>query len=213
MHNRSKLLIVALIAAFLLALGAGAATASRSLVTTGGGQNITGTQGALVFVGSNGVRMTCEVTLSGSIHAAIAKAARALMGHLFAAPTRNCRNTFGITPTSATALIESRRPWHIEYVGILGTLPAITGVLGLIKGTRFLLRFNEMSCLYEGDVPAATGGTGGAREYTIRTMAATRNTVRLVRAEGEEFFRTCPPTGEMGAQAFAITPNVTLTLG
>lgn len=213
MCKRRALLTVASTVALLLTFGSAAATANRSLVTSGGGRAISGGVRGLVFAGSNGLNKTCDITLNGSIHSSIQKTVGALMGFFTSMAISNCRNSLGISPTSLIGLIEARSPWHIRYAGFLGTLPNITGVLATLIGVKFLLRIEALSCLYESNMPMSTAGTAGERRYTIRTMSFARNTVRLIRAEGEEFFRRCPPTEETGAQAFTITPEVTLTLG
>ena len=214
MNKRTKLLLAALTAMLVLALGASVATALRSLAVTGGERAITATVRQLVFT-SGFVNERCDVTLGGRVKATAAKnSGVAVVGEITEGRTANCTNNLGITPTSATPLVEARNPWRVLYRSIAGTLPAITEVGLTLENSQFLIRVGaETSCLYKGNVVTRTAGRAGRAELTVETMIGESGSrVALFRHEGEEFFRTCSANGTLGEQVFAVSPAFTVTL-
>jgi len=103
MNIRSRLFLAAVTAAFLIALAAGTATASRSFSVVGGGRAILAVANGtsrLTFRGSNGVDVINNVTLHGSIHPLIAKTVGALVGvinRVTTGPEAECRTNVGST--------------------------------------------------------------------------------------------------------------------
>jgi len=132
MHTPTKLALASMTAAFALALAVSSASAGRlsfshTLMRT--------TFNPLTFSGPFGAFAKCPITLESSYHAAtITK----VIGTLLGAVTRAIRGTCsqgGVTVLSETL------PWHLQYGGIVGTLPRFTGVKERVVG--FALRFQE----------------------------------------------------------------------
>jgi len=210
MHIRSKMLMAALTAALALAVGAGTASASRSFSVVGGGRPILAIApaGGLTFAGSNGVNVISNVTLHGSVHPLIGKTHGALAGVINSILTANCRTSIGVECVSSGV-----GTFHIRLLSFTGTLPRITG-LQLLVVSRFKIELarGRPNCEYEGEIAANAEGRAGAAEFTITGLTPVRgNRASLIRAEGEEFFRRCPTSGEL-VGAFRLEPSVTIRL-
>jgi hypothetical protein len=215
MHQRSKLLLAALTAALLLAIGAGTASANRSLRVTGGERAISATAERLSFRGSNGINVISDVTLNGRVNASIGKGAGSAVGTITEATTANISNSLGLRPAGARALF-TRGPWAVTFRSFTGTLPAIRTVLGTVVNAEFLVTIEALEASYRGNVNVTGTGTGGAAELTVTTLTEEAgNSETLVTVlRGEEFFRRAPPSGVLASRAgFRITPNITVTLG
>lgn len=77
---------------------------------------------------AGGNTTTCAVTLEGSFHSAtMRKIERLLAGHITRASIASCSGG------SATILRETL-PWHVQYAGFTGRLPAISTIKLLIIG-------------------------------------------------------------------------------
>jgi len=219
MHTRSKLLVAALTAALLLALGASTASASRSFSVVGGGRAIlaiaNGERGStrLTFAGESGRLVISDVTLHGSLHSLIAKTRGALAGVINAIRTANCRTegAFGVT-CHASGLPN----FHIRLESFTGTLPRISTITLTIEAAFQILfapdeEGGHPECLYRGNI-SATGGRNSGESVVIETLRVNNpNSATLSRAAREEFFRNCDRRGEL-IGTFAVTPTVSLRL-
>ena len=193
MHTRSKLLVAALIAMLALSIGAGIASANRSIQTNPGGvTRITFRE--LRFSGSEGgVVITCRVVLTANLNARIAKARGSAAGSITAVEVRECRG--GAAIVRAETL-----PWAVQFDSFGGTLPRITSVrLRLIRAT-FLLEVFGVRCRYQGN---AEGITNGPEVTTLRADE------RIAIPGGGEFL--CPPSGTFGGTG-TVAPTQRLTL-
>lgn len=206
MQNRARLLRAALGTALALALGAASANAARSFSIT---SNSSLTYIAPRFRLDFGVtELTCDVTLTASLHAAAAKARGTLIGFVNGGKAANCSNDF-------TLLVEHRRPWHLAINSFRGTLPRISEVLMTIRGFAFLLGIPDpflrrIGCLYRGDLGVETAGRAGAGEYTIeRIVPQAGNTVPLFE-DGLDVspFLDCPEQFEVIGTFTASLPPV-----
>jgi hypothetical protein len=132
MQARSKLIIVSLTAALLMALAVGSASANRLSIS--GGRLWRAVFRPLRFLSVGATATSCEVTLEGSFHSGtIRKVERALIGHISRASVGRCE------VGSATVLNETL-PWHVQYLGFEGRLPEITRVRLILVGAGFQIK-------------------------------------------------------------------------
>lgn len=118
MHTRSKLMLVALASALLLAAAVGSASATHLSQNE---QNFKVTYSPLSFVTNIGT-VRCQVTMEGSFHSrTIAKVVGTLVGYTTRVSVGTCES--GTARANTETL-----PWHIQYAGFEGTLPNITGI-------------------------------------------------------------------------------------
>lgn len=185
---KTKWLLLALTAVLALSIGAGTASANRSLAVEPGGAILA--EGPLTFSSNAGRdQIISSVTLHGSLHRELINKLRGeLVGFITGVLIELCRtNREG---TSCVVRSNLRLPWHIRYEGFRGTLPNITGILLLLEGF-FLIEarafgFPVWSCLYGGPIFGLTNGPS----VTTLTVDAEQNVPRLVRLAGE-----CPAEG------------------
>lgn len=132
MHTRIKLITVGLVAALLMALAAGSASASRLSISHG---NLwRAVFRPLQFRSSGATAASCEVTLEGSFHTTtIAKVANSLIGLI-------TRAAVGACTAGAATVLTATLPWHVQYSSFTGSLPSITGVRILLIGASFQIR-------------------------------------------------------------------------
>lgn len=171
---------IALLAALLLCALAGPAGASTTFGANP--QGITGMSPRLTFEGTSGNRVICAVTLKGSLHASAFKTRGTLMGFMNEGRASSCSNSLG-TASTATPLVEFRRPWHITLENFSGTLPRITALLSVIQRANWLFSitgpFGAVGCLYTGNLPASATGTAGESELTVTALNPLTNTATL----------------------------------
>jgi hypothetical protein len=203
--------MAALTAALLLALGAGAANASRSFSVTNN-TLLTYTSPGLTFSGPAGRRIICAVTLTASLHSVVAKVRGTLAGFVNGGRAERCSNSTGIGTTEARPLVSHVDPWHISYESFRGTLPIISEILVIIRNARFLILVESvfiggrLGCLYRGDIPVGTAGTAG-NPYTIRTLIPLRpNNAVLQPGELNTSTQECEPEGELSGTFTATLP-------
>jgi hypothetical protein len=92
-----------------------------------------------------GFRISCPITLEGSIHSStISKVFAQLVAHV----TRPAINAASCTGGSVLLLAASL-PWHIKYDLFSGTLPNITALQFQFVGMAFLTTVLGTSCLYQ----------------------------------------------------------------
>jgi hypothetical protein len=148
MRLYTKLFLGALAATALFASLAGSASARNLSISN---RNIRTVFAPLQFGSSElGLTISCNVTLEGTFHSnTIAKVVNSLVGYITraTADTPNCRENTGGT---ARALVRQETlPWHIRYVGFIGTLPNVRVRLQLINaGFRILGLPFGLTCNY-----------------------------------------------------------------
>jgi hypothetical protein len=145
MRNRSKLLLSALTAAFVLSMAVGSASANRLSLSA---QDFDARWSSLIFTSDAGSSLTCPVTLQGSFHSrTIAKVPNALIGFVSRASVRGQNSAGNCTGGTATVLTATL-PWHITYRSFTGTLPNITGVNILLVNASFQIQpAGSLTCL------------------------------------------------------------------
>lgn len=119
MRYSTRLALAVLAAGCMLLALSGAAGANRLSLTN---QSIRWTFAEYSDTNA-GIRISCEVTLEGSLHSAsFAKVSGALIGYVNRASVRSpCRGEWGDMHFLTETL-----PWHMRYHAFAGTLPAIT---------------------------------------------------------------------------------------
>jgi hypothetical protein len=194
MPRRIALATVAALA--LAALGSGAAFAGEFQFNPGG--TITGTSLGPVTFSGNGITITCNVTLRGTVTSnRVPKVAGTSYGEITAVTIGRCSGG------SASVL---GLPWPVTYNAILGTLPeGVTGVSLTVARTGFLMNTIGLECLYGGSVTSLLAVTG-TNPYTTGLYAIpSESTVPLVRGSF-----LCPTRGTMSG-TFGISPTQTVT--
>jgi hypothetical protein len=144
MRTRSKLLLAALTATFVMAAAVGSASATR-LATNNSHWRAIWASMTFKELGFAGATIRCRVTLEGSFHSlTISK----VSGQLIGAVTRAIVDEPNCTGGKARALSE-KLPWHVKYISFAGTLPSISSVKIALVGAQFLVEaFGFVSCLY-----------------------------------------------------------------
>jgi hypothetical protein len=118
--------------AVLVVLGALASAANARNLSISD-QTVRATFRELEFSGGAGTTR-CAVTMEGSFHArTVEKTLERLVGYL-------TRVTLGACATGTATVLAETLPWHVQYNGFTGTLPAITTVRAKIVGMAFRIR-------------------------------------------------------------------------
>jgi len=210
-YSKARLLGAALIAALLLALGAGSAAASRTFSVVGGGRAfLLISQGRVTFTGDNGANWISEVTLHGTIHPSLPKTAGALQGAITSVRDGGCRSSVGI---ECQFIGLTTRPWHITLSGFSGTLPRITALLSIMRSVELGWTIERsLRCLYIGEISVQLRSLTEGTLERFDVLAGGASTIPLIRAEGEEFFRRCPRTLKWESLNFRIEPMITIRL-
>jgi hypothetical protein len=150
MRSYSKLILVACAATAVMALVVGTAGARRIAATLQGYRAI---WSSLNF-NAAGNLIQCPVTLEGSFHSrTISKVCGQLIGYITKAFVREASCTGG----SGRALTETL-PWHVQYLGFIGTLPTITGIRLILVGARFQVRNEAGTTCLAGTTQRSPGG-------------------------------------------------------
>ena len=207
--RKGKLVVAALAAMLIMAIGVGSASASRGFSPSA--STFGATARALSFTGSNGVRVICDVTLGGSLHSTIAKTPGTLGGFITSGRVaeERCTAAGGAERGRATILQEGL-PWHVTYNSFTGTLPsAVSGILVTVNNASFLLRvrvfFVEINCLYRGSIGAIIEGRGNNSFERITVQLP--NSIPVIAGQSE----VCPPRGELNG-FFTLTAPISITL-
>jgi hypothetical protein len=145
MRNRSKLLLTALTAAFVLSIAVGSASANRISISA---QDFDARWSHLVFTTDSGTSLSCPLTLQGSFHSrTIGKVPNALIGFVSRASVRGQNSAGNCTGATATVLTATL-PWHITYRSFTGTLPSVTGINVNLIGFSWQVQPGEsLTCL------------------------------------------------------------------
>jgi len=189
--RRRVVLVVALLAALLLAASDAHASSYFEMRPAG---PITAATNALRFNGG-GVSVECEVTLSGSMpEGTLDGVLGTSMGRIGSVSIPRCNNG------SATAT--PGLPWSLDYDGVLGLLPLITGLR--LRLNRFAVAYNFFGfirCEYSGSVPLLLALTGSGPFNTGALSVASGAQLLLVSGGG------CPTSGTL-AGTFSLTRQV-----
>ncbi|HEX4804591.1 MAG TPA: hypothetical protein VFU94_01715 [Conexibacter sp.] len=196
MSRSTMLAALAALALLAAALGSGVAAAGEFQFNPGG--TITGTSLGPVTFSSNGITITCNLTLRGTVTSSrVPKVAGTSYGAITAVSIGRC--------SGGTAAVLGL-PWPVTYDAILGTLPeGVTGVQLTIERTGFALNTLGLECLYGGTLTSLLAVTG-RNPYTTGLYAIpSGSSVPLVRGG-----ILCPTTGTMTG-TFGISPTQTVT--
>lgn len=196
MSRRVRLAMVVAIAIVAFAAAAGTAAAGEFQFSPGGA--ITGASLGAVTFSSNGITITCNLTLRGTVTSArVPKVAGTSYGEITSVSIGRC--------SGGTASVLGL-PWPVVYNSILGTLPeGVTGVSLTVQRTGFLLNTIGLECLYGGSVSSLLAVTG-TNPYTTGLYAIpSGSSVPFVRGSF-----LCPTTGSMSG-TFGISPQQTVT--
>jgi len=226
-----------LVAALLLTLGAGLATANRSLGIRGPGERgeTIRSEGRLQFIGTEGEvnrEITCDVTLAGTMPATIPKVAGTEIGARadITIDRAGCRHgSFIRDVRDAIPLIARgvaarhtelgggvlryeetppRELWRLIYDSFQGTLPILSGINFHLRGTQFKWRLTEP---FGGTIECLYEGDVFGLITLNRGVAESGSIVRgrtaLPKIEGSAL---CPARGSWEG-SFTI-PRITVTL-
>jgi hypothetical protein len=196
MSRSTRLLALAALAIAAAALGAGTAAAGEFQFNPGG--TITGTSLGPVTFTSNGITITCPLTIRGTVTSArVPKVAGTSYGEITSVTVGRC--------SGGTASVLGL-PWPVTYNAILGVLPeGVTGVSLTVERTGFLLNTIGLECLYGGTITSLLAVTG-ANPYTSGLYEVPPgSSAPLVRGSF-----LCPRSGTMTG-TFGITPTQTVT--
>jgi len=199
MRTRSKLLLTALAAAFVLAAAVGSASAGRFMSSE---QRFRVTWARLEASGF-ATNISCSVTIEGSYHGRTSsKTAELLAGYVTGVTVRHpCTggeawSYNGVEVLEGTT-VPNTLPWHIRYESFQGALPNITAITERLVGARWLAKAVFLGitirCLY----------TSTAIEPLIGTVSRNTSTRALTTTEAGGTIRSetggCPSVSKHGA--------------
>ncbi len=98
---------------------------------------------AVTFEGAFG-RIVCEIQIEGSFHnRTVVKRVGSLVGYVTAVQLLSCA-------TGTATVLRETLPWHVRYLGFIGTLPNITSITAAIIGGSLQVREPFLTCLARG---------------------------------------------------------------
>lgn len=197
MRTSVRLPSIAGLAILLLCLAASVGSANSGIGLEPSGRTVTLTSEALVF-SSSFARVTCPVTLTGSLEKGFQKVETILIGPITGATLaeRSC--------TGGTARIARETlPWEVEYFSFAGTLPNITSLNLGIEEISALVEALGVGCLFRGTPRARTGRGTEVTELRLD------ETVRIPVVTRLSAF--CPSEGTLSG-TFRVSPTVRLSL-
>ncbi|HYV14699.1 MAG TPA: hypothetical protein VE972_01605 [Conexibacter sp.] len=125
------------------------ALAARSLQISNPGRMRA--EGRVTFEEPEGAaRMTCSLTLNGSVQEEVFKGAGTVIGTTTEGRAETC-TAFGLFGATVTILATERSPLFVLYQSFLGTLPSIVGIKAKIRTLGFQMRAIGRTCLYQAD--------------------------------------------------------------
>ena len=203
MRTRSKLLLTALTAAFVMAASVGTASAGRLSLAEQGYRAV---WTPLEFTGLGGLlRVRCNVTLRGSFHYRTLLKTRSLVGYVTEARlTRPCTGGEAAI-LNGTEAAPNTLPWHMTYDSFTGTLPAIRGVRLALVGAAFVLEVGGFgTCLYQ--------STSASPAFGIINLNTTTGAALSLAADGnsriplkETIEGSCPANGSFTGTTSSLT--------
>jgi len=138
-------------------------------------------------------RVECNVTMEGSFHSAtFSKVVGALIGYITRAQVSVMAPCIGgeFWALNGNEVLEQRvvantLPWHVQYNGFTGTLPAIAGIIVAVLGLAFLLMDAlEERCLYQAMPEAPAIATISVNNMGMLARWKWREESRIPRAGG-----------------------------
>lgn len=206
----SRLVLTLSTTIVVLAFLTSAASALRSLSVSPGGTMEATSEGLVTFEDGEFfrlLRIQCALTLNGTLATSAAKRTGEHIGETTSGRTgteaRTCRESLGGVPSIIILF-----PIELTYNSILGTLPAITGILFKAR-SKFLIESagGEFRCLYEGLTGLLAALVGG-RISRIRFLGEPINLlIDLNRGTGN----ACPGRGGLrGSMNVNSAQTVTL---
>jgi len=130
MHIRSKLFLIGLGTAMIMAVGVGSASAGRISISHGELTRLIWSSLKFQLAGITGAE--CPVTLEASYHSTtISKTPNTLLGYVTRASISRCI-------TGNATILSETLPWHIQYGGFTETLPRPKLIQNLV-GATFLI--------------------------------------------------------------------------
>jgi len=204
MTYRTRIPIAATLAALVLAVAVGSASARRLEVSE---QHIRIVWTFLHFASSEETfRIECPVTMEGSFHSkTISKVSGQLIGYLTRAaiaPLTACRNNEGV---EAISLQGNTLPWHIRFQDFSGVLPNIGTINAQFVGLGVLIRALGLNCLYKSTAESPVVGKLIRDNFGRIVDLDPQPTALIPRFEGALL---CPANGKI-AEAFELTAPVT----
>lgn len=201
-----RLVVAALVAATALAVVTTSASANRSLSVSPGGATRETSEGMVTFEEPGILGVACNLTLNSTTPRSIAKRAGTHMGSITEGRASECRDTIFGTAATAIVLVEVRRPFTIVYNSFLGTLPNITGILGL---QVFAIRLSSLpgDCLFATNTgvgilwAVGAGGVVRRKRYLINLTIPLSMTIS----------GSCPGDAEMQG-TMSLSPGQTIRL-
>lgn len=145
-------LILALTAA-TVTLAAYTTTASANHLSSST-QTFRATWSRFEYIGGFGT-ITCSLTLEDSLHSrTISKTAGLLMGAI-------TRASVGPCASGSATVLQASLPWHVQYAGFRGTLPAIPSITTNIIGFAYQIREPTFGagCLLRSSATSPATGT------------------------------------------------------
>ena len=141
MSKYARTLLALVAATVLLSALVSSASAGRLSTTS---RNVRATWASMEFIEPLGTTVRCPVTLEGSFHSAtMAKVVDALVGHISRATLNNA-----VCSGGTGTILQASLPWHIRYVGFMGTLPNITALRTVAIGMGFRAAGSFGNCLF-----------------------------------------------------------------
>jgi hypothetical protein len=195
---RIALRVTTAVAIVAIALFAAVTTASANRLSIDD-QNFTMTWEPLTFVFSEVPLMSCNLTISGSLHSStILKTNGLLIGHITSASIAGCAEG-----AAATVLLADL-PWHVRYDAFEGTLPRINAVTLEIVGVA--LRVDPPGaapiCLFRTDAAEPLRAIAYLNSGTVTEINAIEE--EIIDLDGEAL---CSYPGELRFEGLAAAED------
>jgi len=198
MHTAARRMSVAIVATLVFFVANGVSSASRGIGLENGGRPITLSSERVAFE-AGGVRITCPITLGGTLGRGFQKAEGIAVGEITSAtlPGESCTG-------GTVRLLTETFPWLFRYFSFSGTLPIIAGLELGITSMAALANVFGLSCLYQGTPRGTATGSG-----TVITEFRVNSTVRIPLFRGESIF--CPSQATLSG-TLRVSPTVRMSL-
>lgn len=214
MPRSAKAAVTAVAIVCTIALGAGAATANRSLGLSSPGA-IRLSSSAVTF--RAGLLMVCGVTLAGSLSRSIPKLELTTAGSVTSGTWSRCvgnaaEGELFWTGVADIAELRLGLPWTVRYKAFLGLLPNISGIRLQVVEAAFLwslgTTLGTIRCLWRGTIELQGEVSRGSLS-AFRVVLP--NALPLIADLSRTLGAPCPATLELLA-GFTLSPTQTVTL-
>jgi len=181
MHTRSKLVLIGLGAALLMAASVGSASAGRYSISHGELFRLSWASLRFQIIGITDAE--CPVTLEASLHSrTTSKVAGTLLGYI-------TRASLGRCITGNATILSETLPWHVQYGGFNEALPRPKPIINI---TGFALQINNA---VTGVCLMRTTATEPLTVITEPTYEAGGNGIAERLTTDETKSMACPPLG------------------